>query len=85
MSIFELIMLICFGLAWPFSIYRSFKSGKNEGKSPIFLAIIAFGYLSGIIHKFLYLFDYVIYLYIINFIMVCIDLGLYYRNLKYKA
>lgn len=31
MSIFEVIMLICFGAAWPFSIYKSYTSTSTSG------------------------------------------------------
>ncbi|MEO5357187.1 MAG: hypothetical protein H7844_07810 [Nitrospirae bacterium YQR-1] len=80
MSIFEIIMLICFGSAWPCSIYKSCKSGKNEGKSIHFLIIVFLGYLSGFTHKVLYCFDYVSYLYVLNGSMVLIDILLYIRN-----
>ena len=80
MSIFEIVMLVCFGAAWPISIYKSYKSRKNSGKSVIFLFIIILGYISGIIHKFLYSFDIVIYLYIVNLVLVSIDIALYFRN-----
>lgn len=80
MSIFEIIMLVCFGAAWPFSIYKSYKSGQNAGKSLPFLYVVLIGYLSGIIHKILYSKDPVVYLYILNMIMVLTDLALYYRN-----
>ncbi|MCG6550937.1 MAG: hypothetical protein L7F77_01320 [Candidatus Magnetominusculus sp. LBB02] len=73
-------MLICFGAAWPFSIYKSFKSGNNEGKSGEFLFIVFFGYLSGITHKLIHSNDRVIYLYAINASMVLADIILYFRN-----
>ena len=82
MSIFEVIMLICFGLAWPFSIYRSYKTKSVQGKSPIFLIVILIGYISGILNKLIYNYDNVIYLYIINTIMVTIDYMLYIRNTR---
>lgn len=80
MSIFEIIMLICFGAAWPVSIYKSYTSRKISGKSVVFLFIIILGYISGIIHKLVYSFDPVIYLYILNSIMVTADIMLYFRN-----
>jgi len=80
MSIFEFIMLICFGVAWPVSIYKSYKSKSVEGKSVLFLFVIFIGYIAGIIHKLTYSFDFVIYLYALNGLMVLIDIGLYYRN-----
>ncbi len=80
MSIFEIIMLLCFGLAWPFSIYKSFTSRKTTGKSLMFLFVIFTGYLAGITHKLLYNFDLVIFLYILNGCMVGTDIVLYFRN-----
>jgi lipopolysaccharide export LptBFGC system permease protein LptF len=80
MSIFEIAMLFCFGFAWPFSIYKSYKSRSNKGKSLAFLYIVLAGYLAGIMHKIMYSFDPVIVLYIVNGIMVLADIMLYYRN-----
>jgi len=82
LSIFEIIMLLCFGAAWPLSIYKSWKSKSIAGKSIIFLFVVLLGYIAGIIHKMLYSMDFVIYLYIINCIMVGVDIMLYYRNKK---
>lgn len=80
MSIFEIMMLVCFGAAWPTSIYKSLKSKSIEGKSVLFLYIILSGYLFGALHKIFYAYDAVIFLYILNFSMVFVDLLLYYRN-----
>jgi len=82
MSIFEILMLLCFGAAWPFSIYKSYKSKSVAGKSPIFLAILLVGYICGILNKILYAYDVVVYLYALNFIMVSTDFLLYIRNVK---
>jgi len=79
-SIFEIIMLVCFGAAWPVSIYKSYVSREIAGKSVLFLWIIFAGYLSGIVHKLVYNYDFVIYLYALNGMMVMIDIMLYYRN-----
>lgn len=80
MSAFEAVMLICFGAAWLVSIYKSYESKTNDGKSVLFLLVVAIGYLAGITHKLIYNFDLVIYLYIANAIMVFTDIALYYRN-----
>lgn len=82
MSIFEVVMLLCFGLAWPFSIYKSWKTRKNGSKSLIFLTALIIGYISGIIHKIIYNFDGVIYLYILNAIMVSIEIIFFIHNKK---
>lgn len=78
-------MLFCFGFAWPLSIYRSYKSGTNAGKSLPFLYVVFFGYVSGTLHKIIYNFDPVIILYILNGLMVLIDIMLYYRNKRLPA
>lgn len=82
MSIFEVIMLLCFGAAWPLNIYKSLTTKSVEGKSVLFLYAIEIGYVSGIIHKYLYSRDIVMALYVLNFTMVFTDILLYYRNLR---
>ena len=80
MSMFEIIMLVCFGAAWPFSIYKSYSSRSNAGKSIFFLLVVLTGYLSGMLHKLIYSFDPLIYLYMLNFCLVSTDVILYFRN-----
>lgn len=77
MSIFEIIMLVCFGSAWPFSIYKAIKTKSVKGKSPAFMIVILVGYLAGVLHKVFYNYDRIVYLYILNFILVFVDLLLY--------
>ena len=84
MSIFEALMLLSFGAAWPVQIYKSYTSKKTAGKSVMFLYIVVFGYLCGITHKILYSRDIVMILYIINLLMVSTDILLYYRNKRYE-
>jgi len=80
MSVFEIIMLLCFGVAWPFSIYKSYTSRQTKGKSVVFLLIVVVGYISGIIHKLLYSRDFVVIFYMINLVMVLTDVAIYFRN-----
>jgi hypothetical protein len=80
MSIFELIMLLCFGAAWPFSIHKSLTSHSVKGKSLAFLLIVWASYLAGVLHKILYHPDIVIVFYVINLTMVSVDAVLYLRN-----
>ncbi|MCX7794541.1 MAG: hypothetical protein N2257_09105 [Thermodesulfovibrionales bacterium] len=82
MSFFEILMVICFGAAWPFSIVKSLKTKDVSGKSPVFLFIVLAGYISGIIHKILYSYDAVIFIYIINALMVAIDTAIYFQIKK---
>ena len=82
MSIFEMLMLLCFGVAWPFSIYKSYTSRSVAGKSPMFLLILMLGYIFGILHKLTFRYDAVVFLYILNFLMVSTDFLLYQRNIR---
>lgn len=82
MSVFEIVMLICFGAAWPASIIKSLKSESIEGKSVLFLYVISTGYVFGIIHKIVNDPDIVVFLYALNLTMVLTDLFLYYRKKK---
>ena len=77
MSIFEIIMLICFGAAWPFSIYRSAKARSTKGKSLLFMLVVATGYVAGIANKLVYNFDGVVYLYVFDLVLVSTDIALF--------
>ena len=84
--VFEIIMLACFGLSWPISVYKSLTSHSTKGKSVVFIIAIIIGYLSGIIGKILsHQITYVLVLYIINLLMVSIDLVLFFINRKREA
>ncbi|MCP5452654.1 MAG: hypothetical protein H7A27_01620 [Spirochaetaceae bacterium] len=80
MSVFEIVMLLCFGAAWPVSIAKSLRTRSNGGKSLAFLLIIIVGYAAGIINKLLYKPDFVVWLYALNAAMVSVDAGLWIRN-----
>jgi len=82
MSVFEAIMLVCFGASWPFSVYKSWKTKNVEGKSGIFLVLVLLGYLAGITHKIVYNLDIVLALYVLNALLVASDVSLWirYRN-----
>jgi hypothetical protein len=84
MSPFEIVMLICFGMAWPFSIYKSATTREVGSKSLVFLFALLIGYISGVLHKLFYLYDPVIFLYILNGTMVSIDIALTMRNRLYQ-
>lgn len=75
-------MLLCFGAAWPFSIYKSLRHRDVRGKSLAFMVIVFAGYISGIMHKIFYNYDAVIYLYMFNGLMVAVDIFLYIRYKK---
>ena len=78
--VFEIMMLACFGFAWPISIYKSITSKSIKGKSVLFLYVVIIGYICGIIYKINYNPDFVVFFYGLNAVMVFVDLLLYYRN-----
>ena len=81
MQIFEFIMLACFGLSWPISVYKSIKSKSTQGKSIVFIIAIIIGYISGIIGKIVNnQLTYVLIIYCFNLIVVSVDLVLFFIN-----
>lgn len=82
-EIFEAAMVICFGLSWPLSVYKSWKSGTTKGKSLLFEVFIWIGYVCGIVGKLItHNITYVFIFYLLNIVMVSIDLALYARNAR---
>ena len=80
-ELLEVAMVISFGVAWPASIAKSYRSRTAKGKSIAFLSIIACGYACGVASKFTSgNVNYVVIFYIINLIAVLIDILLYFRN-----
>lgn len=47
-EILEFAMLFSFGFSWPFAIARTYCAKRVDGKSPMFMCIVLFGYLCGI-------------------------------------
>lgn len=81
-QIFETIMLICFGLSWPFNIAKSLRSRTAKGKSLQFEICIVIGYLFGIAGKFVSgNVSYVLVVYVLDVMMVMIDIILTLRNM----
>ncbi len=89
-EILEVIMLVSFGASWPLNVIKSYKSRTTKGKSLAFLCLILFGYIAGIAAKLInsdYMAVistkwYVLFFYVLNFVMVFVDLCLYVRNYK---
>ena len=80
-EILETIMLVCFGISWPLTVYKSYKTGTAKGMSKAFILMIMCGYVAGITAKILSgRINYVLAAYIINLIIVSVDLLVYYRN-----
>lgn len=87
----EAMTIFCFGISWPISIRKSWISRTAKGKSLFFEVFILIGYAVGIIRKvlqmiylgssgFIFFLSYIFY--ILNFIMISIDIILYFRNSK---
>ena len=89
-DLFEALTIFCFGLSWPISIRKSLSSRTAKGKSLFFEVFLLIGYAFGIIRKVIQLVDgesgFIFFLssifYVLNFIMISIDVGLYFRNSK---
>ena len=87
-EILEIIMIVSFGVSWPMNVIKSYKARTTKGKSLAFLLLILFGYVAGITSKFVneaYMAAfaekwYVLFFYVLNFIMVSVDLIMYIRN-----
>ena len=83
-ELLEIFMVVSFGASWPFNVIKSYRARTTKGKSLLFLVLIFFGYICGIISKltaesFKW---YVLFFYVLNLIMVGADLLLYIRNSK---
>ena len=87
-EILEIIMIVSFGASWPMNVIKSYKAKTTKGKSIAFLCLIFFGYIAGIASKFsnaayMAAFSekwYVLFFYILNLLMVGVDIILYIRN-----
>ncbi len=87
-ELLEIIMIVCFGASWPINVLKAYRARTARGQSPLFLCLIFLGYIAGIASKFLneaYMADfsqkwYVLFFYILNLIMVGVNLCLYVRN-----
>ena len=80
-QIFETLMLICFGLSWPFNIAKSLRSKTAKGKSMGFQLVVILGYLMGLTGKFISgNVTYVAVVYVLDILMVSCDFIITLRN-----
>lgn len=80
-SIFESIMLICFGLSWPLNVIKAYKAGTAKGTSLPFILLIITGYIAGIAAKFITgQVNYVLIVYLLNLVIVSMNVVVYFRN-----
>ena len=81
----EIGMLIAFGFSWPFNIAKSWRSRTAKGKSVIFEFIVVFGYLVGLLGKYITwqrsgTLPWSTWFYLADIAMVTVDIVLYFRN-----
>ena len=83
-ELFEIIMIVCFGMSWPMNVIKSYRARTTKGKSLPFLLLIITGYVFGIIGKLIggSFKWYVLFFYVLNLVMVSADLALYVRNYR---
>lgn len=87
-ELLEIVMIVSFGASWPMNVIKSYRARTAKGKSLAFLCLVLFGYVAGITSKFVneaYMADfaqkwYVLFFYVLNFLMVSLDLIMYIRN-----
>ena len=81
-QLFEVLMIVCFGISWPFNIAKSWKARTAKGKSLVFEVCILVGYFCGIAGKFITgNITYVLIAYLLNVLMVGVDILLTLRNM----
>ena len=89
----EIIMIVLFGVSWPFNIVRAYKGRTTKGTSLTFLFLVETGYAAGIVSKisagisegaafWTGLRITALCFYIVNFIMLFIAITIYFRNKK---
>ena len=82
-QVFETIMLLCFGVSWPFNIAKSLRSRTAKGKSVYFELCIIVGYLCDVMGKIISgNITYVLAVYLLDICMVSVDLALTLRNCR---
>ena len=91
-SIMEMLMVVCFGLSWPFNIIKAWKAKTAKGTSVLFYFFIWIGYIFAMIGKgrlialnapqpwYVTVKWYVMFFYVLNILMVSCGILIYFRN-----
>ncbi len=82
MSVLEVLMILCFGAAWPINLMNSVKNRSTKGKNLLFMSFIVLAYVFGILNKLLVSVDGAVWFYLLNETMVLADYILYFANRK---
>ena len=82
-SIFETVMLVCFGFSWPLNVIKAYKAKTAKGTSLPFILLIIAGYIAGISAKLITgQVNYVLIAYILNLAIVSLNVVVYFRNVS---
>ncbi len=87
-SVFEGIMILCFGVSWPVAVWKTLRTKNVSGISIFFLWFVFIGYVSGVMFKLTeamgngYV-NPVIILYLFNLVLVGTEVMLFYRYRNY--
>ena len=82
-SIFETVMLVCFGFSWPLNVIKANKAKTAKGTSLPFILLIITGYIAGIFAKLISgQINYVLIAYILNLTIVSLNVIVYFRNVS---
>lgn len=82
-SMFESLMLVCFGLSWPLNVIKAYKAKTAKGTSLPFILLIIGGYIAGITAKLITnQMNYVLIVYFVNLAIVSLNLFVYFRNMS---
>ena len=80
-SIFETVMLLCFGFSWPMNLIKAYNAKTAKGTSLPFILLIIVGYVAGITAKIVTgQTNYVLAAYVLNLVIVLLNLVIYFRN-----
>ena len=82
-SIFETVMLVCFGFSWPLNVIKAYRAKTAKGTSLPFILLIIAGYIAGISAKLITgQINYVLIAYILNLAIVSLNVVVYFRNVS---
>lgn len=85
-GLFEILMLLCFAVSWPFNILKSYRVRTAVGKSIMFETLVEIGYVCGMVNKIVIDdVNYVFAFYLLDFGLVAADMLLWARNKRLDA
>ena len=85
-DLFEVLMVIFFGISWPINVRKAWRARTAKGTSLLFYMFIWVGYVCGLTSKWMkfrlgnWIPVYFWIVYSLNLIMVTIGIFVYFRN-----